>query len=189
MRMKAVFAILGALALVVTLTPSAEAAGPPKGFTRHEITHWTWYGPSGWINSEGANDLYVMSPTGTSFLHYGASAAPCGNPPDFFAWVRGNYLSAAGAKFDLYSKGLKGARYTKIGLVQTITPNLAYRETSTFQGKRGKKVIKGELIIDYFAVSYGVCGERQQVHSTNAVGYAKSLKVLRSVQQFIFGPR
>ena len=186
--MKAVFAIVGALALTVTLAPSAEAAGPPKGFTRHEITHWTWYAPKAWISSEGANDLYIMSPTGTEFLHYGASAAPCANPPEFFAYIRNGYLAAAGANLDLWSRGLKGARYTSIGEAKPIGPNY-YRETSKFQGKRGKKVIKGELVVDYFAVSYGVCGERQQVRSTPAVGYAKSIKVLQNVQKYIFGPR
>ncbi len=73
-------AVLTSLAVVAVGAIPASAA-VPKGFVRHEAAHWTWYGPANWVASEGANDLYLSSPTGTQYLHYGAGAAPCAYPP------------------------------------------------------------------------------------------------------------
>ena len=92
-------------------TPASAAV--PKGFVRHEAAHWTWYGPANWVASEGANDLYLSSPTGTQYLHYGAGAAPCAYPPyysdapGYFSLVLNSYKSTAGQPFSLYSKGIK----------------------------------------------------------------------------------
>jgi len=184
-----------AVAACLVIASAASAATPPGNFKRHEITHWTWYGPKGWVSSEGANDLYISSPTGELFLHYGASGAPCAYPPywtsigGFFDYVKKGYKQAAGQNFDLYSHGLSSARYTG---TRTRQINSSYfRQTSTFQGKRGGKLIRGELVVDFFAVDAfsNVCGERQQVRSAPAAGFGKSLNLLRTVQKFIFGPR
>ena len=177
-------AVLTSLAVVAVGAIPASAA-VPKGFVRHEAAHWTWYGPANWVASEGANDLYLSSPTGTQYLHYGAGAAPCAYPPyysdapGYFSLVLNSYKSAANQPFGLYSKGIKKARCTEVGAIKT----------SKFTGKRGKKVIRGEIIIDFFAVDYGTCGSRQQVRSAPASGYKKSIKTLRNAQSLIFGPR
>lgn len=193
---------VASLAMVTTAATPALAAAPapapaaavtpaavPAGFVRHEMRHWTWYGPGNWIAAEGANDLYVVSPTGTSFLHYGASAAPCASPAAFFAYVRRGYMNAATANLDLYSFGLTKARYVSVGAITTLRPYY-YRQTSTFDGQRpGGKVIRGELVIDYFYAGAGACGERMQVRSAPAQGIVASLATLRKVQTYIFGPR
>ena len=186
-------AVLTSIAVVaVGATPASAAV--PKGFVRHEAAHWTWYGPANWVASEGANDLYLSSPTGTQYLHYGAGAAPCAYPPyysdapGYFSLVLNSYKSTAGQPFSLYSKGIKKDRYTKVGAINTIGTNYL-RQTSKFTGKRGKKVIRGEIIIDFFAVDYGTCGSRQQVRAAPASGYKKSIKTLRNAQTLIFGPR
>lgn len=58
-----------------------------------------------------------------------------------------------------------------------------------FTGKRGKKVIRGEMVVDFFYVDTGACGERLQIRSAPAKGYKASIKVLRKIQPLIFGPR
>ena len=196
MRNKAILAGSTALAAAIIVLPTASpaSAAVPKGFVRHEQAHWTWYGPAKWVAAEGANDLYLSSPTGTQYLHYGAGAAACSYPPyysdaaGFFTYVRNSYRATARQNFSLYSRGISKARFTKVGAIKLIGQNYL-RQTSQFTGKRGKKVIRGELVIDFFAVDYGVCGERQQVRSAPATGYAKSIKTLRSAQALIFGPR
>jgi len=176
------------------VAPSPASAAVPRDFVRHEVTHWTWYGPRGWIESEGANDLIVTSPTGTQYLHYGAGGAPCtypgvwSTPKEFFSYMRRGYLKGARSNFGLYSRGIKHARYTKVGRISKVGPNYL-RQTSTYTGKRGKTPIRGELVLDFFYVSPGVCGERQQVRAAPAKGYSKSVKTLRKVQSLIFGPR
>jgi len=189
-------AILGTVALIATSAPAATAADPeiPRNFVRHELTHWTWYGPQDWVASDGANDLLVGSPTGERFLHYGASAAPCVYPPlwsttdEFFAYSRNTALAGASSNNGLYSFGLKGARYTSIGAVQTIGQNYL-RQSVKFTGKRGKKVVRGEMVVDFFYVDAGACGERLQIRSAPAKGHKASIKVLRKIQPLIFGPR
>ena len=189
-------AVLAAVSLALPLSAPADAADPdiPRNFVRHELTHWTWYGPQDWVASDGANDLLVGSPTGERFLHYGASAAPCVYPgywstsDEFFAYFRNASLAGAAENFGLYSFPLKGAKYTNVGGIQTIGENYL-RQRSTFTGKRGKKVIRGELIVDFFYAGAGSCGERLQIRSAPAKGYGPSIKVLRKVQTFIFGPR
>ncbi len=175
---------------------AVAAPNPPSNFRRHEMAHWTWYGPKNWVAAEGANDLYVSSPTGTQYLHYGASAAPCMYPPNysdvpgFFSFVRNSYLSAASQNFGFYSHGLRSARFTSIGAVKQVSPTYV-RQTSRFTGKSGGTAIKGEMVLDFFVVdaTSGVCGERQQVRSAPAKGFKNSVKLLRQVQTFIFGPR
>ncbi len=196
MRKKAILAGSAALAaaIIVLPTTSPASAAVPKGFVRHEVTHWTWYGPANWVSAEGANDLYLSSPTGKLYLHYGAGAAACAYPPYYsnaaglFTYVRNSYRATARQNFSLYSRGISKARFTKVGAIKVIGQNYL-RQTSQFTGKRGKRVIRGELVIDFFAVGYGVCGQRQQVRSAPSVGYQKSIKTLRSAQSLIFGPR
>ncbi len=175
---------------------ATSSPNPPSNFRRHEMTHWTWYGPRTWVAAEGANDLYVSSPTGTQYLHYGASAAPCVYPPNysdvpgFFSFVRNGYLSTAAANFGLYSHGLRSARFTSIGAIKQISPTYV-RQTSRFTGRSGRTAVKGEMVLDFFVVdaASGVCGERQQVRSAPAKGFKASVSLLRKVQTFIFGPR
>ena len=116
---------------------ASTSATPPGNFERHESPTWTWYGPPGWVSSEGANDLYVSSPTGTQYLHYGAGASPCYEPAGFFKYVRASYQSSHQA-FGLYSHPLASARYTKIGPVQT-TGQLYFRQSANFQGEARRR--------------------------------------------------
>jgi hypothetical protein len=169
----------------------AAAATPPGNFERHEGAHWTWYAPPGWGASEGANDIYIGSPTGTLFLHYGAGGTTCAAPRKFFKLVRGAYLKARRQAFDLYSFPLAGARFTKVGPIRTLGASY-FRQTSSFRGRRPNgTIIQGTMILDEFAVepASGVCGERQQVRSAPARGSGRSLRLLRTVQSVIFGPR
>ena len=137
----------------------------------------------------------MSSPTGVQYLHYGASGAPCSYPPyynsvpSFMAYVRNGYLAAKAQSFNLFSFGLRTARYRNVGPIRTVAP-LHYRQTSTFVGtRRTGQQIKGELIVDFFAVGAGVCGERQQVRSAPVTGYQTSIRRLRQIQSLIFGPR
>jgi hypothetical protein len=148
------------------------------------------------VGAEGANDIYIGSPTGTKFLHYGASAAPCSYPPyytsvsGYFRYVRNSYKQLSGQAYDFYSYPLASARYTSIGPIRAL--NQAYfRQTNTFVGKRANGTqIQGEMVLDFFAVdSYGDCGERQQIRSAPSRGINSSINLLRTVQKFIFGPR
>lgn len=190
----AVVTVFGALGLLIPATSSASAA-IPHNFTRHEQVHWTWYGPGSWTAAEGANDLWIGSATGKQYLHYGAGGAPCAypglwdaNPTSYFNFVRAGYLGAAHQNFDLYSFGLNKARYTKVRPIQTVGPNW-FRQTSLFQGKRNGKLIKGEMVLDFFYAGSGACGQRQQVRSTPSNGFANSINTLRTAQTLIFGPR
>ena len=193
-RLVAALALLTVAGLLVAAP--APAGGPPSNFVRHEGQHWTWYAPGGWIASEGANDIYIGSPTGSKFLHYGASAAPCSYPPyytnvaEFFRYLRNSYLQLKGQAYDFYSFPLASARYTNIRPIRALNQTY-YRQTSTFQGKtRNGTVIQGEMVLDFFAVdSFGNCGERQQIRSAPRRGIADSIRQLRTVQKFIFGPR
>jgi hypothetical protein len=45
-----------------------------------------------------------------------------------------------------------------------------------FTGKRGKKVIRGEMVVDFFYVDAGACGERLQIRSAPAEGYKAALR-------------
>lgn len=192
-------ASITALCTVVALAvaaPTATAADPdiPRNFVRHELVHWTWYGPDDWIASDGANDLLVGSATGEKFLHYGASAAPCVYPPywsttdEFFAYFRDLSLKGGSEPYGLYSYPLKGARYTGTSAVRTIGQDYL-RQTMRFTGKRGQRVIRGEMVVDFFYAGAGSCGERLQIRSAPAKGYKSSIRVLRTVQSLIFGPR
>jgi hypothetical protein len=183
--------VFGATALAA---PAQRGNGPPSNFVRHAGAHWTWYGPQGWIDSQGANDLYVGSPTGTLFLHYGASAAPCSYPGayttigQFFAYVRKGYLAGVHQNYDFYSFGLSGAKFTSKPAPRRIGSNY-YRQVLKFRGRRPNgKQIKGEMVIDFFYAGSGACGERQQVRSAPARGNRGSIRLLRQVQKYIFGP-
>ncbi|MGE5407523.1 MAG: hypothetical protein ACM3NV_02820 [Syntrophothermus sp.] len=184
-------AALLATACAALAPPRSAAATPPGNFERHEGAHWTWYAPPRWTASEGANDIYVGSATGTLFLHYGAGGTPCYQPQEFFEYVRAAYLRARRHSFDLYSFPLASAHYTKVGAIQTVGPSY-YRQTVKYRGRRPNgAVILGELVLDEFAVepAGGVCGERQQVRAAPARGIGASLRLLRIVQGVIFGPR
>lgn len=172
-----------------TPTAQVEAAAVPAGFVRHTLRNWVWYGPKAWVAAGGANDLYVFSPTGTVFMHYGASAAPCVSPAAYFASVRRGHILAAKSNLDLYSYGLTGARFLAVGPIKPIGGPYYYRQTSTFEGKRpGGKVIKGEMVLDFFYAGAGACGERMQVRSAPAQGNAAALANLRKIQSLVFGP-
>ncbi|MFN8159872.1 MAG: hypothetical protein U0R52_02345 [Solirubrobacterales bacterium] len=176
---------------------TAAAATPPGNFKRHENRYWTWYAPKGWGAAYGANDIYITSPTGTLFLHYGAGGTPCTYPPyynsvgGFFSLVRKSYLQNRRKNFDLYSHPLAGASFTNVSGIRQIQQGY-FRQVSRFQGRRpnGER-IKGEMVLDLFVVDAfsNVCGERQQVRSAPVNGNAKALKLLRIVQSVIFGPR
>ena len=45
------------------------------------------------------------------------------------------------------------------------------------------------MVVDFFYVDAGACGERLQIRSAPAKGYKASIKVLRKIQPLIFGPR
>jgi hypothetical protein len=192
MRKATWVAVATAILMLVTSVGAATAA--PKGFVRHAEANWTWFGPKSWGAAEGPNDIWISDPTGTQYLHYGAGGASCAYPPaystpeGFFAYVRNSYLNTAGQNFSLYSKGIKRARYTKVGGIKTLGPNYL-RQKSKFRGVRKGQQIKGEMTLDFFAVGGGVCGNRQQVRSAPARGFKQSRKQLRQVQKHIFGPK
>jgi hypothetical protein len=191
-------AVAVAVAAAAVLTAAAAgAATPPGNFKRHENRHWTWYAPKGWGAAFGANDIYISSPTGTLFLHYGAGGVPCSYPPywttinGYFSLVRDSYLQNTKRSFDFYSHPLRTARYTNVGPTRQIR-NGYFRQVSRFRGRRPSgRQIKGEMVLDLFAVDplSNVCGERQQVRSAPANGIRGSLRLLRIVQSVIFGPR
>ncbi len=185
-----------ALVAIAVCAAGAGAATPPGNFKRHENRYWTWYAPKGWGAAIGANDIYISSPTGTLFLHYGAGGVPCSYPPywttvnGYFSVVRNSYLQNAGKSFDFYSHPLRTARFTNVATRQIR--NNYFRQVARFQGRRPNgQQIKGEMVLDLFAVdpSSNVCGERQQVRSAPANGIGRSLRLLRTVQSVIFGPK
>ncbi len=189
----AVVIVLGA---AVAAGP-AGAATPPGNFKRHQNRHWVWYAPRGWEASFGANDIYIGSPTGTLFLHYGAGGVPCSYAPywnsvnGYFAFTRASYLQARRQNFDFHSFPVPNARFTNVGATRQIRNNY-FRQVSTFQGRRPNgQQIRGEMVLDLFAVDPfdNVCGERQQVRSAPANGIGRSLRLLRIVQSVIFGPK
>ena len=89
--------------------------------------------------SFGANDIYIGSPTGTLYLHYGAGGVPCSYPPywttinGFFAFTRASYLRARGQNFDFHSFPLPNARFTNVGATRQIR-NGYFRQVPRFQG-------------------------------------------------------
>ncbi len=186
-----------AMIAAAVLAAGVGAATPPGNFKRHENRHWTWYAPQGWRASFGANDIYIGSPTGALYLHYGAGGTPCSYPPyyttvnGFFSVIRGGYLLARAQNFDFYSFPVPNARFTNVGATRQIR-NGYFRQVSRFQGRRPNgRQVKGEMVLDLFAVDPGsnVCGERQQVRSAPASGSGRSLRLLRTVQSVIFGPK
>ncbi|MCB0918272.1 MAG: hypothetical protein KDC39_06855 [Actinobacteria bacterium] len=166
----------------------------PRGFVKHTEGNFVWFGPRSWGAAEGQNDIWISSPTGTQYLHYGAGGAACAYPPlysdpaGFFSYLRSGYLNTARENFSLYSKGLRRARYTRVGRIQTINANYL-RQRSTFTGIHRGKRIRGEMILDFFAVGGGVCGNRQQVRAAPQRGFGRSIRQLREVQKYIFGPK
>ena len=76
-----------------------------------------------------------------------------------------------------------------ISIVALLLDQLAQqRALSSPPGGRARLV---EPCLDLFAVDPGnnVCGERQQVRSAPANGSGRSLRLLRTVQSVIFGPK
>ncbi len=192
--MRKVTWVVLATAFLMLFTSIGAASAAPKGFVKHSEKSWTWFGPRAWGAAEGPNDIYISSPTGKQYLHYGAGGAVCfspgvyNDPAGFFAFVRNSYMASAKQNFSLYSKGIKRARYTKIKPIKSLGANYV-RQKAKFKGVRKGKRIKGEMTLDFFAVSGGVCGNRQQVRSAPAKGFKKSRKQLRQVQKHIFGPK
>ncbi|MDA9913193.1 hypothetical protein N9D66_01920 [Candidatus Nanopelagicales bacterium] len=184
--------VLGFLVALVA-SGGVASANVPKDFKRHVEKHWTWFGPKSWGAAEGANDLWVSSPTGRHYLHYGAGGAPCSSPgayttpAQFFSFVPSSYRATARQNFSLYSQGIRKAKYTKVGKIKTLGTNYL-RQKAKSKGKRGQTKVKGEMVLDFFAVSGG-CGQRQQVRTAPAKGNKKSIRTLRQVQSAIIGPR
>ena len=108
----------------------------PSDFRRHTGRYWTWYGPKGWIDSQGQYDLLITSPVGRDMVHIGVSAAPCYNDPnDYFDAYRA-FLKRTGA---FYPKPLKSSRYTEVGKVRHLSSDAtpyAWVQKVQFEGKK-----------------------------------------------------
>lgn len=174
----------------VSPAKGAEAfrgANIPKNFRRHQNRYWVWFGPKGWIDSYGANDLTVSSPIGRDRLHFGISSVyPCVEPAQWFAFIRRN----ARASGDLYSKRLRTSRYTRVGAVRQVNiPGIpfSWKQDNAWTGKRpnGQR-IRGDLTIRFYWDGVETCAQDFSVRGTPGKGFAKSIRVLRKVQKLIF---
>ncbi|MGK2933001.1 MAG: hypothetical protein ACSLFD_09590 [Solirubrobacterales bacterium] len=157
-------AIAFALLLAAVLTPPPSSAAIRKNFVRHQEANWVWYGPQSWFASSGPNDINIASPTGTLWLKFGSGGAVCpSSANEWFQSVRSNYRSTAGNGFGLYSKPLRGARFTSIGRIrqfQSAQHPVYYRQNTRWVGrKRNGQQIRGEFIMDVFANNFGTCGQ------------------------------
>ena len=100
----------------------------------------------------------------------------------FFAYVRRGHMNAATANLDLYSFRTDEGQ-VRLGRCHRDSAPYYYRQTSTFDGQRpGGKVIRGELVIDYFYAGAGACGERMQVRSAPARGNRRCWPLCAKVQ-------
>jgi len=177
--------------LVPMLVPPSSDARIPSNFRRHQEQYWVWYAPQDWVASSGKYDLNIGSPTGTLWNKYGASAVICPQSAgQWFTRLRNTFRKQAGKPFGLYSFGMKGAHYTRVGRIQklpaaTYGPDY-YRQKVLWAGRRksNDQAIRGEMIMDVFAVS-GSCGQRFQTRGAPARGNAKNIRLLRIVQSTI----
>lgn len=184
-------AMVAATLLATMLVPSGAGARYPSDFRRHQEQYWVWYAPQDWIASSGKYDLNISSATGTLWNKYGASGVVCPQSAgQWFSYLRNNFRQNAGARMGLYSYGLKGAHYTKVGRIQKLPEKsygpAYYRQKVLWAGRRkgNGQAIKGEMIMDVFAYS-GACGQRFQSRGAPARGNAKSIRLLRQVQSTI----
>lgn len=180
---------------------AAKAIGPERGanipsnFKRHTNTYWTWYGPRSWIDSYGANDLYVSDPVGDAMLHRGFSAAPCYTnsnqtqlaPEKWFRALRANFNPSA-----FFQKRMRDGRYTKVGRVRHL-PNgdygpYGYRQTDTFKGTtRSGNAVRGEMVLDYFYDQGSAsCGEGFFIRSALKSKFSDEIKTLRKISKLVF---
>jgi hypothetical protein len=173
----------------VLLAPAGDAEGAlPSNFKRHQEQYWVWFGPPRWVASSGKNDLNISSPTGTLWNKYGAGGAIC--PATASVWfqaLRSNYRRTAGAGFGLYSRPLRGARFTSVGPIRELG-QAYYRQRAEWAGRtRRGTPIRGEMIMDIFVVDIfsGTCGQRFQVRGAPQRGNARSIRLLRQVQSTI----
>lgn len=201
------FGLMGSM----ILTPSSTAATPDDfpNFRRHQEQYWVWFGPPRWIASSGLNALNISSPTGVLWNKYEEGGIICPKPAahwsrklkrkharTWFRQLRRFYRKGAKHGFGIYSHPMRQARFTKVKKVRKL-PEAAYgpsyfrqRIRWTGRRKRGRKVIRGQLILDMFklydpAAGIGVCGQRVQARGAPARRNAKKLKKLRFIQTTI----
>ena len=174
--------------LIPMFAPPPSDGAIPSNFRRHVETVWGWFGPRDWIAASGKNDLQISSPTGTLWNNYGAGGAICPQTAaQWFQFVSGNFRQTAGSGQGLYSKPLRGARYTSRGPVRQLG-QFYFRQRLEWSGRRGNgQRIRGELVMDIFAVdsTSGVCGQRFQSRGAPARNNARSIRLLRTVQSTI----
>ena len=183
-----------AVAGLMMVTSLTGANAVPKGSVKHEEKYWTWFGPRSWSAAESTNDIWIASRTGRNYLRYSAGGMICANPgvwndpASFFNAMRQSYRSSARQEaFGLYSKTIRRARYTRVGPIRAVGENHV-RQTAQFRGVRRGNVIRGEMVLDFFAVN-GACGNRQQVRAAPSQGFRQVRRTLRQVQRAIFGPK
>lgn len=186
----AVAFLLSGMLVPMVVSQGAEGAYP-SNFRRHQEQYWVWYAPQNWIAASGKYDLQISSPTGTLWNNYGASALVCPQTAgQWFTYLRNNFRDTAGAGQGIYSRPLRGTRFTRIGPVRQLpasTYGPAYfRQKVLWTGRRkgSGTVIRGEMVMDVFAVS-GSCGQRFQSRGAPARGNARSIRLLRLVQSTI----
>ena len=137
----------------------------PK-FVRHGLP-WTWLGQRTGSPPEARTILYPRAPTGTRYLHHGQVLRPVAYRPItamhpmLFALSTEQLKSTAGQYSACTARNPK-ARHTKVGAIKTIGTELPASDVSSL-ASGGRRVIRGEIIIDFFAVDYGTCSSRQQV--------------------------
>ena len=179
-------AVLFALLLAALAVPAPSSAAIRKGFVRHQEANWVWYGPESWFASSGPNDINIASPTGTLWLKFGAGGAVCPNSAaEWFRDFRDNYRSTAGQGFGLYSKPLRGARFTSTGRIQQSQSAqfpVYYRQKTKWAGrKRNGQRIRGELTMDVFANNFGTCGQQFLSIGAPARRNGRSIGLLKDV--------
>ena len=187
-----------AILAAAVLAAGAGAATPPGNFKRHENRYWTWYAPQGWGASFGANDIYIGSPTGRPLpalrgrRHALLLPAVLTHGQRLLLLHPRQLPAGPGQNFDFHSFPVPERPLHQRRRRRRQIRNGYFRQVSRFQGRRRNgQQIKGEMVLDLFAVDPGsnVCGERQQVRSAPANGNGRSLRLLRIVQSVIFGPK
>ena len=179
-------AVIAGLLAPAFAPPSSDGA-IPSNFRRHVEAYWVWYGPANWVAAAGKNDLQISSPTGLLWNNYGAGGAICPRTASqWFEGVSGSFRRTAGGGQGLYSRPLRGARYTRRGRIQQLGQGY-FRQRLRWAGNSGGRPIRGELIMDIFVVDAlsGICGQRFQSRGAPARGNARSIRLLRTVQSTI----
>lgn len=183
--------------------PSVVKAAVPSNWVHHVESPWAWFTPAHWVDSHGANDLNISSPTGSRWAKFGFSGAiyyntltPRGNAEKWFRDLRRNYRTGSVHSFGLYSMPLRSDKYTRIGPIRAVAPpsgfGQAWTQSLTFKGVRTDGVpIQGEMFMEYAANPpsafdpYGNAGESFRVNAAPTRGYSSSINTLRIVQQHV----